>query len=225
MLLAFECVARSASACVMADGREIVFRDLAGDEAERGLVALLDSLIREHGKPTAIAVAHGPGSFTGLRIGITAARTLAWIEQVPVHAVDALAALAMERGDGLWWVLLPLKKDTTFHGLFQVVDGQLTTMAESVATLDAITPTLHPATFSAGAIAIGPALTAKPGLAERWCPGIRLGDPAAVTARGVARLAPQTTPTEWSAVLPEYRQQPAPVLQRQHEQHPAGAQQ
>ncbi len=211
LLLAFECVARSASACVILDGREIAYGDLAGGEAEKGLVTLLDGLIRTHGKPTALAVAVGPGSFTGLRIGITAARTLAWIENIPVHGVDALAALAAEHGDGLWWVLLPLKKDTTFHGLFRVVNGVVSTLMPSLATLDAHAPQLHADTVQA--TAIGPALATKPDLAERWCPGVCVGDAAVLTARGVARLAPQIAAGEWSVILPEYHQQPAPVLQ------------
>ena len=226
MLLAFECVARTASACIQdAAGRELAFADLGGGEAEKGLVSLLDGLIRTHGVPTALAVAQGPGSFTGLRIGITAARTLAWVENLPVHGVDALAALAAERGDGLWWVLVPLKKDTTFHGLFRVANGQVTTLVATDAALDA-QPILLPAE-AAQAVAIGPALSAKPGLAERWCPGIRLGDPAALTARGVARLARQIPAVPWAALLPAYHQQPAPVLQRAQQARDlaAGAQQ
>lgn len=211
MRLAFESVARSASACVVVDGREIAYADLAGGEAEKGLVSLLDGLIRVHGKPTSLAVALGPGSFTGLRIGITAARTLAWIEGIPVHGVDALAALAAEQGDGLWWVLLPLKKDTTFHGLFRIVDGVVTTLMPSLACLDAQSPVLHADTVQA--TAIGPAIATKPDLPTRWCPGVHVGVASGVTARGVARLAAQVPALDWSVVLPEYHQQPAPVLQ------------
>ena len=221
MLLSFECVARSASCTVTDGGRELAYADLGGGEAEKGLVSLLDGMLRTHGKPSALAVALGPGSFTGLRIGITAARTLAWIENLPVHGVDALAALAAERGDGLWWALLPLKKDTTFHGLFRVQDGVVTTLQATASGLDAFPVALHPDTVSA--VAIGPALSAKPALAAQWCPGIRLGDPAALTARGVARLAPQVPALDWSAILPAYHQQPAPVIQRAQQQ--AGAQQ
>lgn len=213
MLLAFESVTRTASACLVAGACEVAYADLGGGEAERGLVPMLDGLMRSHGRPRALAVATGPGSFTGLRIAITAARTLAWIEQLPVHGVDALAALAAEQGDGLWWTLLPLKKDTTFHGLFRVSGGIVTTLAETVAVPDALMPMLHPDTVLA--TAIGPALGAKPDLARTWCPGVAVGTSASPTARGVARLAPQVPALDWQALLPAYHQQPAPVLQRQ----------
>lgn len=213
MILAFESVARTASACVVADdGREIAFADLAGGEAERGLVSLLDGLIRTHGRPTAIAVAAGPGSFTGLRIGVVAARTLAWMEQVPVHAVDSLAARAAQAGDGLWWVLAPLKRDTTFHGLFRVAAGVVETLQATTASADADAVVLHPLT--AQAVAIGPALSSKPELAARWCPGIALGDATPLSARGVARLAPQIAAQAWDQLLPAYHQASAPELQR-----------
>jgi tRNA threonylcarbamoyladenosine biosynthesis protein TsaB len=213
MLLAFESVARSASACVVDDaGREIAFADLAGGEAERGLVPLLDGLIRRHGLPSALAVAAGPGSFTGLRIGVVAARTLAWVDHLPVHAVDALAARAAQAGDGLWWVLVPLKRDTTFHGLFRVRQGVVETLQATCASADAEAVTLPPEIRDA--VAIGPALISKPDLAARWCPGITLGDPALLTARGVARLAAQVPAGPWDRVLPAYHQASAPELQR-----------
>jgi tRNA threonylcarbamoyl adenosine modification protein YeaZ len=212
MLLAFECVARTASACVVVDGREVAYADLAGGEAEKSMVALLDGLIRAHGVPTALALAAGPGSFTGLRIGAVAARTLAWLEQIPVHAVDTLCARAAEAGDGLWWVLLPQKRDTTFHGLFEVINGQVFILQATQASLDADMPVLHQRTVAA--VAIGIALATKPDLAARWCPGIRLGDASPLTARGVARMASQVPSISWDRVLPAYHQLSAPELQR-----------
>jgi tRNA threonylcarbamoyladenosine biosynthesis protein TsaB len=225
MLLGFETVGRSASAVLVDEaGSEIAYRDLEGLPSEAGLVPLLDELMRLGAPVHALAWAHGPGSFTGLRVGALAVRTLAWIEDLPVHGVDSLAALAAERGDGLWWVLLPLKRDTTFHGLFRVAGGRLTTLAVSAAQADAGAPVLHPAT--AQATAIGPALAHKPGLAERWCPGVALGPAAGVSARGVARLARDCPPTPWPQALPAYLQASAPELQRAQargQPAPAGA--
>lgn len=212
-LLAFETVARSGSACVVAaDGAELAFVDLAGVESERALVPLVDSLIRTHGLPRELAVACGPGSFTGLRVGVVCARTLAWVEGLRVRAVDSLAALAMAQGDGLWWTLLPLKRDTTFHGLFRVLGGHCDTLRATAAGADAEAVDLHPLTREA--IAIGPALATKPDLAPRWCPGVRLGSSAGVNARGVAGAAAGSPVVAWSELLPAYHQLSAPELQR-----------
>ncbi|UOR10305.1 tRNA (adenosine(37)-N6)-threonylcarbamoyltransferase complex dimerization subunit type 1 TsaB [Halobacillus amylolyticus] len=43
-----------------------------------------------------IAVAHGPGSYTGVRIGITTAKTMAWSLQIPVVGVSSLEAVARQ---------------------------------------------------------------------------------------------------------------------------------
>ena len=180
--------------------------------SEAQLVPLIDRLMREHAPVEALAVAAGPGSFTGLRVATLAARTIAWTDQLPVHLVDSLAACAAQQGDGLWLVLLPLKRDTTFHGLFRVEDGFVATLSGTMACRDDGLPALP--SEAAGAVAIGPALTAKPGLAERWVHGIALGDPACPDARGVARIAAQVAPVPWNRVLPRYHQEPAPVLQR-----------
>jgi tRNA threonylcarbamoyl adenosine modification protein YeaZ len=209
-LLALESVGRSGSACIH-DGGLVEFAACAGS-SEADLAPLASGLLDRHGPVAALALASGPGSFTGLRVAAVAARTIAWLEAVPVIAVDSLAATAAQAGDGLWWVLLPLKRDTTFHALFRVAAGRIETLAPSVAAADAAVPALHPLT--AQAVAIGPALTAKPGLAERWCPGIGCGSSAGPDARGVALAAQGGEPRPWAELLPAYLMEPAPVLQR-----------
>ncbi len=210
MLIACEATDRSGSACAW-DGSALDFTPCAGP-AEARLVPLLDHLMRRHAPVASLAVAVGPGSFTGLRAATMAIRTLAWLEALPVHPVDSLAACAMRQGDGLWLVLLPLKRDTTFHALFRITGGRLETIAPTTACRDDRAPPFSE--MARAAIAIGPALAAKPGLAERWLPGIASGDPAGPDARGVAALAGQVPTVAWDAVLPLYHQEPAPVLQR-----------
>ena len=41
-----------------------------------------------------VSVADGPGSFTGLRIGVTTAKTLCYALELPLVAIDSLAAIA-----------------------------------------------------------------------------------------------------------------------------------
>ncbi len=209
MLIALEAVERTGSVCAW-NGTERAFERCAG-HAEAHLVPLIDRFMRTHGPVSALAVASGPGSFTGLRVAAMAARTIAWTDALPVHPVDSLAACAVQQGDGLWLVVMPLKRDTTFHGLFRITAGVLETLSPTCACRDDAMPELPDAT---GAVVVGPALTGKPGLVDRWFPRLATGDPAGPDARGVAKLAGQVPAVNWDQVLPQYHQEPAPVLQR-----------
>ncbi|HOI29754.1 MAG TPA: tRNA (adenosine(37)-N6)-threonylcarbamoyltransferase complex dimerization subunit type 1 TsaB [Melioribacteraceae bacterium] len=65
----------------------------------RKLIDMIDSVLKESGtdikKISSIAVSMGPGSFTGLRIGLTAAKGLAFGSQLPVIPVSTFNAMAV----------------------------------------------------------------------------------------------------------------------------------
>ena len=151
-------------------------------QAAAELAPALHQALQHHGRPDRLAVARGPGSFTGLRVAITAMRTLAWIEQLPVVGVDTLAAIAAAQGPGCWWVWLPLKKDTTFHACYRVTPDGCEVISPITAQLDSV-PLLcgahHPDSPSGiegvlsipdDAVIIGPALRTKPHLLAQWLP-------------------------------------------------------
>lgn len=62
------------------------------------LMPAIDQLMKETGTAPddldRIAVAHGPGSYTGVRIGLTTAKTMAWSLDIPVVGVSSLEAVA-----------------------------------------------------------------------------------------------------------------------------------
>jgi tRNA threonylcarbamoyladenosine biosynthesis protein TsaB len=67
-----------------------------------------------------LAVARGPGSFTGLRVGITLAKTLAWTLSIPLVGVDTLDVLA-EQADvpsGTLHVILDAQRQELFVATF-----------------------------------------------------------------------------------------------------------
>ncbi|MEA2063989.1 MAG: tRNA (adenosine(37)-N6)-threonylcarbamoyltransferase complex dimerization subunit type 1 TsaB [Gemmatimonadota bacterium] len=74
------------------------FRGPAPGPHTADLFVRLKKLLEEGGSSLSgllgVAVAAGPGSFTGLRVAVSAAKTLAWSTGLPLFAVDSLEALA-----------------------------------------------------------------------------------------------------------------------------------
>ncbi len=81
----------------------------------------------------AIVVGRGPGSYTGMRIGVTIAKTLSWVWNVPIVGVSSLEALAlgahvshhsaMDRGLGREWIvpLMDARRGQVYTALFRGV--------------------------------------------------------------------------------------------------------
>lgn len=74
-----------------------------------------------------IVVAHGPGSYTGVRIGVTIAKTLAWTLNIPLVGVSSLEVLAAN-GHYFHGYISPLfdaRRGQVYTGLYSTDSGQL----------------------------------------------------------------------------------------------------
>lgn len=74
-----------------------------------------------------IVVAKGPGSYTGVRIGVTLAKTLAWSLDIPISAVSSLETLAANgrHFDGLISPIFDARRGQVYTGLYQYKNGLL----------------------------------------------------------------------------------------------------
>lgn len=82
----------------------------------------------------ALAVAIGPGSFTGLRIGLSTAKGLAYGEEIPVVGVPTLEAVAARVNDydGFVCPFLDARKKEVYAALFQRQGSTLERVSEDV---------------------------------------------------------------------------------------------
>ncbi|MDX8047578.1 tRNA (adenosine(37)-N6)-threonylcarbamoyltransferase complex dimerization subunit type 1 TsaB [Gracilibacillus sp. S3-1-1] len=74
-----------------------------------------------------IAVAKGPGSYTGVRIGLSTAKTMAWTLNIPIVAISSLELLAQNAHvqNILISPFFDARRGLVYTGLYECVDGQI----------------------------------------------------------------------------------------------------
>lgn len=124
MLLAFDTASPTVTVALH-DGTDVVAAATAAIGMRHGeqLAPLIEQVLASAGaRPadlTGIAVGVGPGPFTGLRVGLVTARTLAHVLEVPVHGVCSLDVLAAEavasaRVDGAFLVATDARRKEVY---------------------------------------------------------------------------------------------------------------
>ena len=103
LILAFETSAKAASVALTENGKLLgEIYQYTGLTHSQTLMVMAEDLLKQCGKAakdiTAVAVAEGPGSFTGGRIGVAAAKGMSWGRQLPCYGVSTMEAMAESLG-------------------------------------------------------------------------------------------------------------------------------
>ena len=131
-LLAFESSAKAASTALLSDGALLAeYTQNSGQTHSRTLMEMAKDMLVNCGLTPqdidTVAVAAGPGSFTGVRIGMACAKGFAWGRQLPLYGVSTLEA--MVRGaayaDGLWCACMDARKQQIYNAVFAMERGVL----------------------------------------------------------------------------------------------------
>ena len=109
-------------ALLLADGSADVSVDAIATGHAELIFARIASLLARNELTYAdlerIAVTTGPGSFTGLRIGLSAARGFGLARAIPVLGVPSLLAISLSAAEGPVTVLLDARRDEAYFQLF-----------------------------------------------------------------------------------------------------------
>jgi tRNA threonylcarbamoyladenosine biosynthesis protein TsaB len=148
LLLAFETSAKAAGAALFDEHKLLAeCYQNTGMTHSQTLLVMAEDLLKQIGKTaadvTAVAVAAGPGSFTGVRIGVAAAKGFAWAKELPCYGVSTLEAMALSLGifEGTVCACMDARRAQVYNGLFSVKNGEISRISEdraiSIADLSA----------------------------------------------------------------------------------------
>ena len=131
LILAIETATRAGSVAVARGETLLSCRE--GDASishSTNLIEMIDAVLNEAGAPLSdvdvFAVAVGPGSFTGLRIGLATVKAFAEVNQRPIAGISTLAAVAHASAlEGDVVSLLPAGRGEVFAQMFSVAAGKV----------------------------------------------------------------------------------------------------
>ena len=137
LILAFETSAKAASAALM-DEKKLLGETYGntGLTHSQTLMVMAEDLLKQCSRAvtdvTHVAVAAGPGSFTGIRIGAAAAKGFAWGRELPCFGVSTLKAMALSLGiyDGYVCPVMDARRSQVYNALFQCHCGECTRIRE-----------------------------------------------------------------------------------------------
>lgn len=132
-ILALESSAKAASVCLTEDGVLVSqYFQNSGLTHSRTLLKMAENMLANLGITVKdvdlIACAVGPGSFTGIRIGVAAAKGLAWGADLKLCGVSTLEAMAycmQDREGSLICPVMDARRGQIYNALFTIQNGEV----------------------------------------------------------------------------------------------------
>lgn len=212
LTLAFESSAKAASVALVRDGALISqYSQCSGLTHSRTLLPMAEDMLKNAelklSDVNLFAVAHGPGSFTGIRIGVSTVKGLAWAADKPCVGVSTLEAMAWHglAAGGLVCPVMDARRQQVYNALLRIEDGAPRRLTEDrPIALEQLADELAALGESAFLVGDGAALAAEylsaRGISFRMAPeNLRFQ-----SAWGVAMAAADKAPGSADALLPVY---------------------
>lgn len=136
-ILALESSAKAASCAVLADGIPLATAwQATGLTHSRTLLPMVQDMLRsselELSDMDAIAIAAGPGSFTGLRIGLASVKGLSWAADKPCIGISTLEGMAhpLRHLNSIIVCAMDARRSQIYNAVFLAENGTLTRLRE-----------------------------------------------------------------------------------------------
>lgn len=131
-ILAFDSTATAASVAICDEGKVVTeFFVNAGLTHSRTLVPMLDAALKNTDSNLknidALAISNGPGSFTGVRIGVAVAKGIAFTENLPCIEVSTLESMAynLTLADCIVCAVMDARCAQVYNGIFEIKYGEV----------------------------------------------------------------------------------------------------
>ncbi len=140
-ILAFDTTAKAVTAAICEDEKLLssYFAELPGVHTTESLLPAIEIMLKNANLTLddmeLIAVSAGPGSFTGVRIGVATAKGLAFGRDLPCAGVSSLKALATNLLDRDAYICsaMDARRNQLYYALFKAEDGKLTRLCGDTA--------------------------------------------------------------------------------------------
>lgn len=137
IILSIDSSATAASAALTEDSKLVgEFFTNTDFTHSRTLAPMIENLLSVSGKTTSdvdlIAVSNGPGSFTGVRIGVSVAKGIAFADDLPCMAISTLESMAYNLilTDCIVCAVMDARRNQVYNAMFRIRFGEVERLCE-----------------------------------------------------------------------------------------------